>query len=136
MQQTTMALGATKMSGSNVSNGSVGMNSSRVTARSDVQEMSSVREAKTESSSGNFPLMKFRAGAVSVTVWNNKAHRPNGEEGEYMTVSCERSYTDKEGKWQSTNSLRTNDLPRAIVALQKAFEHIVLQEQDLFKGGN
>ena len=84
---------------------------------------------------GNFPEKKFRAGAVSATVWSNKGQKANGEESEYKTISIERSYTDKNGKWQSTNSFRIADLPRAQVVLQKAYEHAVLQEQDLFKGG-
>mgnify|MGYP001559577787 FL=1 len=84
---------------------------------------------------GNYPEKKFRAGAISATVWRNKGQKTNGEESEYKTISIERSYTDKTGKWQSTNSLRITDLPKAQVVLQKAYEHIVLQEQDLFKGG-
>ena len=84
---------------------------------------------------GNFPEKKYRAGAVSATVWNNKGQKANGEELEYKTISLERIYTDKNGKWQSTNTLRIADLPRAQVVLQKAYEHVVLQEQDLFKGG-
>ncbi len=87
-------------------------------------------------SSGNFPEKKFRAGAISATVWLNKGHRPNGEESEFRTISIERSYTDKEGKWQSTNSFRVSDLPKANVVLQRAYEFLVLNQQDLFKGGN
>ncbi len=82
------------------------------------------------------PEKKFRAGPVSATIWLNKSHNTNGDEGEYYTVSMERSYTDKEGKWQTTNSFRVNDLPKAAIVIQKAYEHIVLQEQDLSKGGN
>ncbi len=85
--------------------------------------------------SGNYPEKKFRAGSISATVWVNKAQPVNGVQGEYKTVSLERSYTDKEGKWQSTNALRVNDVPKAAAALQKAYEYLVLQEQDLFKGG-
>jgi len=87
------------------------------------------------SGAGNLPEKKFRAGAISATVWLNKGHKTTGEEAEYRTISLERSYTDKEGKWQSTNSFRVNDLPKAAVVLQRAYEHLVLNEQDLFKGG-
>ena len=81
---------------------------------------------------GNVPERKFRAGAISVTVWKNKGKSEQGDEVEYSTVSIDRNYKDKEGAWQSTNSLRVNDLPRAAVALQKAYEHLVLKEQELF----
>ena len=91
---------------------------------------------QTQNGSGNLPEKKFRAGAISATVWLNKGQNVNGEESEYKTISIERSYTDKEGKWQSTNSLRVNDLPKATVVLQKAYEHIVFKEQELFKGDN
>ncbi len=80
-----------------------------------------------KNTTGNLPEKKFRAGAVSATVWLNKA-----ENGDYRTISIERSYTDRAGKWQSTNSLRVNDLPRAEVVLQKAYEFLVFKEQELF----
>ena len=86
--------------------------------------------------SGNFPEKKFRAGAISATVWVNKAHRDNGEDMEYKTVSIERAYTDKEGKWQSTSTFRLSDLPKLTAILQRAYENLTVQEQDLFKGGN
>ena len=78
---------------------------------------------------GNMPEKKFRAGSVSATVWLNQA-----EKGDYKTISIERIYKDKNEQWQSTNSLRLNDLPRASVVLQKAYEYLVLNEQNLFKG--
>ena len=85
---------------------------------------------------GNLPEHKFRAGAISATVWLNKGQNPQGEATEYRTVSLERSYTDKEGKWQNTNSLRLNDLPKAAVVIQKAYELLILNQQELFNGGN
>lgn len=92
-----------------------------------------VSKMDTKVSGHNMPEKKFRAGAVSVTVWKNKAASREGEgEVEYSTISIERSYKDKNGAWQSTNSLRINDLPRAGVALNKAYEYLVLREQELF----
>ena len=85
---------------------------------------------------GNIPEKKIRAGAISATIWLNKGQRTNGEVSEYRTISLERSYKDKTGNWQSTNSFRINDLPKAAVALQRAYEHLVLNEQDLFKHQN
>jgi hypothetical protein len=35
---------------------------------------------------------------------------------------------DKNGEWQSTNTLRINDLPKASLVLQKAYEYIVMKE--------
>jgi hypothetical protein len=87
---------------------------------------------ETKPKTGNMPEKKFRAGGISVTVWKNVGHGSQGEPIEYQTVSIERAYKDKKGEWQHTNSLRVNDLPKAGIALQRAYEHIVLKEQDLF----
>ena len=76
----------------------------------------------------NTPKKTFRAGAVSATVWNNTTEK-NGETVEYSTVTFERSYKDAQGKWQTTNSLRVNDLPKAALVLNKAYEELALAEQ-------
>jgi hypothetical protein len=93
----------------------------------------SPRNEVSGGSQGNFPEKKFRAGAISATVWRNKTKEGDGE---YNTVVLERCYKDKEDNWQTTNSLRTNDLPKAVVVLQKAYEKIILNEQELFKAEN
>ena len=84
---------------------------------------------KKVESTGNLPAKKFRAGAISATIWLNQGQK-DGHSVEYKTISIERKYTDKDGNWQSTNSLRVNDLPKASIVLQKAYEHIVLKEQE------
>lgn len=80
------------------------------------------------SGSRNLPEKKFRAGPVSATIWNNVGQSRTGELTAYKTVSLERVYKDKNGAWQNTNSLRVADLPRAVVALSKAYEHLILRE--------
>ena len=77
--------------------------------------------------SANQPEKKIRSGAISATVWNNEQDTPNGKVA-YKTVSFERSYKDKNGQWQSTNKLRGNDIPRAVLVLNKAYEHLSLGE--------
>ena len=104
------------------------MNTTKIQPKTNIER---VREHKE----GNVPEKKFRAGPISATVWLNKGQAINGEESEYRTISIERNYTDKEGKWHSNNSLRINDLPKAKLVLEKAYKFLLLQEQDLFKGG-
>lgn len=77
----------------------------------------------------NIPEMKFRAGAVSATVWQNTGQK-DGELTKFNTISIERSYKDKSDKWQSTSTLRINDLPRAALVLTKAYEYLVLNQQN------
>jgi len=80
---------------------------------------------------GNIPETKFSTGAISATVWKNKGiSKRTGEEVEFNTVTLQRRYTDKQGNWQTSNSLRINDLPRAVLVLQKAYEYLVLKKQD------
>jgi len=79
---------------------------------------------------GNSPEKKIRAGAVSATVWSNEGTSKTGEKVEYKTISLERNYKDKEGNWKSTNSFRVNDLPKAKLVLDKAYEYLILKEGD------
>ncbi|MCX8146869.1 MAG: hypothetical protein N3D84_00160 [Candidatus Woesearchaeota archaeon] len=78
----------------------------------------------------NVPEKKFKAGAVSATVWKNIGQR-DGKTVEFRTISIDRRYMDKNNSWQSTSSLRLNDLPKAVVVLQQAYEYLVLKEQDI-----
>lgn len=79
-----------------------------------------------QKSTGNLPEKKFKAGAVQATVWLNKGQNKKGEEVGYRSISLDRNYLDKDGKWQNTSSLRVNDLPKASIVLQKAYEYLVL----------
>ena len=73
------------------------------------------------------PEKKFSAGALSATIWKNETEK-NGEVKSYKTISFERRYKDKEDNWKSTNSLRINDLPKAVMLLQKAYEYVTLKD--------
>ena len=79
-----------------------------------------------ENQAKNAPEKKFRAGAISATVWNNQTQK-DGKDVNYSTISFERGYKDREGNWKSTSSLRVADIPRAVVVLNKAYEYIVMK---------
>lgn len=71
------------------------------------------------------PVIKFNAGSVSVAVWENE-----GKEGKpFSSVSIQKNYKVGE-EWKSTNSLNVNEIPKAILALQKAYEHLALKEPE------
>lgn len=76
---------------------------------------------------GNQPDKKFVAGAISATVWENTAKKDD-KEFSFYTVSLQRAYTDKDGNWQNTSSMRVNDLPKARVVLGKAYEYLTLKD--------
>ncbi|PIN72806.1 hypothetical protein COV21_01000 [Candidatus Woesearchaeota archaeon CG10_big_fil_rev_8_21_14_0_10_45_5] len=75
------------------------------------------------------PEKKIRAGAISATIWKNKSEA-NGKIVEYSTISLDRNYKDRDGKWQNTHSMRTSDLPKAQLVLSKAYEYLVIKDQD------
>ena len=77
---------------------------------------------------GNLPEKKFSTGALVATVWQNQGKSKEGDEVSYRTVSFQRRYKDKKGDWQSTSTLRVNDLPKASLILEKAYEYLVMKE--------
>lgn len=71
----------------------------------------------------NLPDKKFKAGPVTATVW--KGVSPKGSV--YYNVQIGRSYKDKDNNWKNTSSMRENDVPKALVLLQKAYEYVISQ---------
>lgn len=69
------------------------------------------------------PEITFRHGLCSASIFENEYKR--GEESfTVRTVSFQRRYLDKEGHWQTTNSLNVNDIPKAVLVLNKAYEFL------------
>ncbi|MEK6963574.1 MAG: hypothetical protein AABX70_04050 [Nanoarchaeota archaeon] len=83
-----------------------------------------VGQEAVESAGKQLPEKKIRIGAITATIWKNESKSKEGENYIYRTVSFGRSYKDKSGVWQSTNSLRANDLPKASLVLSKAYEFL------------
>jgi hypothetical protein len=71
------------------------------------------------------PDKKFKAGAVTATVWKNDLKDRRGNDFSVYTVSFERTYKDRDGQWQSTNSLRINDIPKLQLVAGEAYEYLV-----------
>jgi hypothetical protein len=86
---------------------------------------------ETKQTGSNLPEKKFRAGGVTATIWKNQVKTKDGRDAEYLSVTFKRAYKDKEtDEWKETNSLKTADLPKAVVVLNKAYEYAVLTGQD------
>lgn len=69
------------------------------------------------------PEISFKIGAVRASVFRNTVLN-NGQMVSLPKVVIEVRYKDKTGRWNGTNSLSLNDIPKAILALQKAFEYL------------
>ena len=76
------------------------------------------------------PEKRFSAGAVVATVWQNQGKTKEGQDVAYRTVSLQRRYKDKDGKWQNASSFRTGDLPRVSLVMNKAYEFLILKESE------
>lgn len=70
------------------------------------------------------PEITFKMGAVRASVFRNIIQH-KGKPVPLPKVVLEVRYRDKSGQWQGTNSLSLNDLPKAITALQKAYEYLL-----------
>ena len=74
------------------------------------------------------PEITFKVGAVRASIFRNTIVK-NGRPIPLPKVVIEVRYKDKTGKWNGTNSLSINDLPKAVLALQKAFEYLMEHKQ-------
>jgi hypothetical protein len=74
------------------------------------------------------PETTFKVGAVRASIFRNIIQK-NGRSIPLPKVVIEVRYKDKTGQWQGTNSLSLNDLPKAVLALQKAFEYLMEHKQ-------
>jgi hypothetical protein len=69
------------------------------------------------------PTKTFRAGSVQASVFIN-ARTVEGKLVQIPSVSFQKRYQSGDD-WKTTSNLGTNDLPRAIVVLQQAYEYLV-----------
>ena len=74
------------------------------------------------------PEKTFKVGAVRASIFRNIIEK-NGRSIPLPKVAIEVRYKDKMGQWRGTNSLSLNDLPKAILALQKAFDYLMGHKQ-------
>ena len=70
---------------------------------------------------GDRPEKSFRAGNVSASVFINQFEK-DGRVIDIANVSLQRSYR-KDGEWKQTTNLSANDIPKAILVLNKAYEY-------------
>jgi hypothetical protein len=74
----------------------------------------------------NKPERVFQHGGVKAAIFVNE-HEKEGESFTKKSISVQRVYRDKEGIFKTTNSLYVNDLPKAILVLQKAFDYLTVR---------
>lgn len=75
----------------------------------------------------NQPEKRFRAGACTASVFVNSVQTPEGEKT-IRNVVLQRTFKDKEGKWQGNASFSVADIPKAMLVMQKAYEYLALSD--------
>ncbi len=73
------------------------------------------------------PEITFRHGQCSASVFENEYERGD-RKFSVRTVSFQRRYQDKDGQWQTTTSLKINDIPKAVLVLQRAYEFLTAND--------
>ncbi len=79
--------------------------------------------------SNDKPVSKFRFGSISAAIWENETVGDDGEPKTWATVTLQRVYKDKDGNFQNTDSLRLQDIPKAVAVLQAAYTQIGLKHE-------
>ena len=78
----------------------------------------------------NKPIKKFQAGGVSVALWLNEVKLANGKQMANLSVTLDRRYKDHDGNWKSAPSFKLNDVPKAILVLQKTYEYMATKKNE------
>jgi hypothetical protein len=69
------------------------------------------------------PEKRFQRGACSVSIFVNEIEKA-GQVYRIPKAVFQKRFKGDDGKWRSTASLDTNDIPRAVLCLQEAFAHL------------
>ena len=73
------------------------------------------------------PEKRFKVGACTASIFANEVNTAEGTKN-LRSVSLQRTYKDKDGKFQHTTSFKVHDIPKAVLALNKAYEYLTLNE--------
>lgn len=75
------------------------------------------------------PEISFKVGAVRAAIFRNTIVRGT-QTVNIGKVVLEVRYRDKEGQWKSAHSMSANEVPKAILALQKAYDYLMTKKSD------
>lgn len=67
----------------------------------------------------NAPIRKYSFGAVQVAVWEQEVGKGK-DTFTSKSVSVNKSYKDKDGKWKQGQSFKFSEIPLLILGLQQA----------------
>lgn len=69
------------------------------------------------------PDIVFKHGSCSAAVFSKEVARGD-KRFQVRNVSFQKRYRDRNGEWQGTSTLEVNDIPKAILVLEKAYDYL------------
>ena len=72
------------------------------------------------------PEKVFKVGGCTASVFENENSGPTGTT--FRSVTLQRMYKDKDGNFQYTSSFKLNDIPKAALALEKAYDYLLTEK--------
>jgi hypothetical protein len=69
------------------------------------------------------PEISFRHGPCSAAIFVNTVQKGD-ETIKVRSVVFQKSFQDEKGHWQTTSTLNVNDIPKATLVLNKAYEYL------------
>ena len=83
----------------------------------------------------NQPIKSFRAGGVRASIFANVQKLEQGRSLTTHRVVLDRRYKDKDGNWKSTNGYSENELQKARLVLQLAYQFLAMKEPETADNG-
>lgn len=81
------------------------------------------------------PEKRFKCGGCEAAVFENEVSRA-GKQVKIKKVSFQKRYMDSGGEWKTTHSLDVNEIPKAVLALSKAYEYLTIGDGEGQNGKN
>jgi hypothetical protein len=75
------------------------------------------------------PEKSFKCGGCEAAVFENEILKA-GKTIAIKKVAFQKRYKNANGEWDSTHSLDINEIPKAILVLNKAYEYLVTRTDD------
>jgi len=75
------------------------------------------------------PEKSFKCGGCEAAVFENEVLK-GGKTIAIKKVAFQKRYKNANGEWDSTHSLDINEIPKAILVLNKAYEYLVARNDD------
>ncbi|PIU51036.1 hypothetical protein COS91_06550 [Candidatus Desantisbacteria bacterium CG07_land_8_20_14_0_80_39_15] len=79
------------------------------------------------------PQKIFRVGSCQASIFMNQIQK-DGRTISLPKIVVQVRFKGKDGQWTGTNSLSLSDVPKAVLALQKAYEYLTCKGADKASG--